>query len=102
MIKKEEILLNNSVVQGKGNIVSDMGGEKVMLSVHNGKYYNLGEIGGKIWDIIEKPILVTQLVTELRFKYEVERSVCEEQVVSFLGVMLMEGLINVEEVISYK
>ena len=29
------------IVQSKGNIVSDMGGEKVMLSVNNGKYYQL-------------------------------------------------------------
>ena len=29
-----------------------MGGEKVMLSVKNGKYYNLGEIGGEIWELI--------------------------------------------------
>ena len=34
----------------KGNIVSDMGGEKVMLSIENGKYYNLGEMGGEIWE----------------------------------------------------
>jgi len=32
----------------EGNIVSNMDGEKVMLSIKNGKYYNLGEIGGFI------------------------------------------------------
>ena len=31
-------------VQKEGNVVSDMDGEKVMLSIHNGKYYNLGEV----------------------------------------------------------
>ena len=28
-----------------------MDGEKVMLSINNGKYYNLGEIGGDIWEL---------------------------------------------------
>ena len=47
MIKTKKISCNHLVVQSPGNIVSDMDGEKVMLSVHNGKYYNLGEIGGR-------------------------------------------------------
>ena len=47
-------------MQVKGNIVSDMGGEKVMLSVNKGKYYNLGEIGGDIWELIRK-ISVNQI-----------------------------------------
>ena len=51
MIKNQNISLNQTLSQVKGNIVSDMGGEKVMLSVNNGKYYNLGEIGGDIWDL---------------------------------------------------
>lgn len=46
MIKSQTVSLNDYFVQGTGNIVSDMGGEKVMLSVLNGKYYNLGEVGG--------------------------------------------------------
>ena len=40
MIKNQNISLENMIVQSKGNIVSDMDGEKVMLSINNGKYYN--------------------------------------------------------------
>ena len=47
MIKTKQISLQNMVAQIPGNIVSDMGGEKVMMSINNGKYYNLGEIGGE-------------------------------------------------------
>ncbi|MFP3123388.1 lasso peptide biosynthesis PqqD family chaperone [Ectobacillus funiculus] len=100
MIKKQGISLNKLITQGKGNIISDMGGEKVMLSVHNGKYYNLGEMGGAIWDLIEKPLLVTELVAVLMSKYEVEQSTCEEQVISFLELLLEEDLIEVREAVS--
>lgn len=97
MIKKQGILLNDTVAQSKGNIVSDMGGEKVMLSVDKGKYYNLGEMGGVIWDMIEKPISINQLVTVLISEYEVERSECEKQVMSFIELLLEEALIEVGE-----
>ena len=62
-----------------------MDGEKVMLSIQKGKYYNLGEIGGEIWELIEEPNnQLISLVTMLVSKYDVEQTECEEQVVSFL------------------
>lgn len=97
MIQEQDISLHHIVVQGTGNIASDMGGERVMLSVQNGKYYNLGEIGGTIWNFIEKPISVTQLVTALMEEYEVEQSTCEEHVVYFLKLLLEDNLVEVVE-----
>jgi hypothetical protein len=95
MIKNKNISLNHLVTQVKGNIVSDMGGEKVMLSVNKGKYYNLGEIGGDIWDLIEEEIVINQLVETLMSKYDVEQTECEEHVISFLELLLDEGLISI-------
>ncbi|MEH7308974.1 PqqD family protein, partial [Neobacillus drentensis] len=36
MISTQKISLNSKVVQTEGNIVSDMDGEKVMLSIESG------------------------------------------------------------------
>ncbi|MDQ0198798.1 lasso peptide biosynthesis PqqD family chaperone [Neobacillus ginsengisoli] len=91
------ISIGQTVSQIKGNIVSDMGGEKVMLSVKNGKYYNLGGIGGDIWDLIEEKKSVNQLVSTLLTDYEVDQSECEKQVISFLELLLNEGLIEISD-----
>ncbi|MEH7180535.1 lasso peptide biosynthesis PqqD family chaperone [Neobacillus vireti] len=93
IMKTQTILLNQTISQVKGNIVSDMAGEKVMLSIKNGKYYNLGEIGGDIWDLIEEPISINQLVSTLMNQYEINQSECEEQVISFLEHLLSEELV---------
>jgi hypothetical protein len=95
MIKNHTISLESTVSQVKGNIISDMGGEKVMLSISKGKYYNLGEIGGEVWEKIENKTQVKQLITSLMTIYNVEGSVCEEQVISFLELLLKEELIEV-------
>jgi hypothetical protein len=95
MSKKENIILTHSVIQMKGNIVTNMGGEKVMLNVQKGKYYNLGEVGGAVWDLIEKRLTVGELVSTLVSEYEVEPCQCEEQVISFLEALLVEGLVAV-------
>jgi hypothetical protein len=86
--------MNQTFAQVKGNIVSDMGGEKVMLSVSKGKYYNLGEIGGEIWDLLTEQITISELIAKLLSKYNVDQQECEEQVFSFLENLLKEGLIE--------
>ena len=50
-----------------------MDGEKVILSIKNSKYYNLGEIGGVIWDLIERTNSVSKLIDALMDQYEVEQ-----------------------------
>lgn len=94
MIETSNLSLEQSVAQVKGHIASDMGGEKVLLSVQKGKYYNLGEIGGRIWELAGKPIMVTQLIEALIAEYDVEPAECKEQVFSFLEHLLKEGLIE--------
>ncbi|MGN7229581.1 lasso peptide biosynthesis PqqD family chaperone [Priestia megaterium] len=97
MIKNQDISMDQLVNQGTGHIVSDMDGEKVMLSIHNGKYYNLGEIGGQIWEQIKEPISVRELIATLMAQYNVAQSDCEEQVIAFLSQLIKEDLIQLEE-----
>ena len=81
-------------VQKEGNVVSDMDGEKVMLSIHNGKYYNLGEIGGVIWGLLDQPKSIKELVDCLTAEYDVSPEDCESQVQTFLDMLKREELIN--------
>ncbi|MBS4209173.1 lasso peptide biosynthesis PqqD family chaperone [Bacillus sp. FJAT-50079] len=95
MITNQSILLNDIVSQREGHIVSDMGGEKVMLSIDNGKYYNLGETGGVIWDVIKEPVSVNKIITTLLSNYQIDQEECEEQVITFLLHLFEEGLIEI-------
>jgi hypothetical protein len=73
-----------TIQQTPGNIVSDMGGEKVMMNIENGNYYNLGEIGGLIWEKIEHPITIKELAENLANEFDIEKEECQKQVMSFL------------------
>lgn len=83
------------VTRKEGNLVSDMGGEKVMMSIDSGKYYNLGSTGGRIWDLLSEERTLDELVEVLASEYEIEEVVCHEQVVQFLEHLTREGLIDV-------
>jgi hypothetical protein len=78
----------------EGLIASDMDGEKVVLSVSNGKYYNLEVIGGRIWDLLVEPQGVSDIVDALLEEYQIDCVACEEDVIAFLNQVYEEGLIQ--------
>lgn len=86
-------LATTKVKQVHGNIVSDMDGEKVMFSITNGKYYNLGDVGGEIWDQMKEPVTIQAIIDTMLSLYEVEEELCTEHVLSFLTMLTEEELI---------
>ncbi|WP_322907494.1 lasso peptide biosynthesis PqqD family chaperone [Paenibacillus campi] len=85
------------IVQNQNYIASDMNGEKVMLDVQSGKYYNLGMIGGRIWDLSAQPATVDEIVARLLQEYDVAPELCKQQVSTFIGQMLSEGLVEIDD-----
>ncbi|QAY66754.1 lasso peptide biosynthesis PqqD family chaperone [Paenibacillus protaetiae] len=84
------------IVQSQGFLASDMNGEKVMLSIDNGKYYNLGAVGGRIWELVAVPSTIETIVTHLVAEYEIGFEECRQQVSVFLQQLLGEGLVQVQ------
>jgi len=94
VMKEQTLSQQLFVIQGKNHIVSDMDGEKVLLSIENGKYYNLGVIGGRIWELVIEPVKIGQVINALLDEFEVEREECEMEVFSFLAQLSEEKLIH--------
>lgn len=60
-------------------------GDEIGLLHHElGKYFALDSVGTDIWALCVKPVSVSQVVDELMNNYEVERSVCENDVLDFI------------------
>jgi hypothetical protein len=94
-------ILNNlsnesTISQVPGNIVSNMNGEIVMLNIGNGKYYNLGEIGGIIWRKIGNEVTYQQLIADLLLEFDVTKSDCEQHVLEFISSLQAENLIIIK------
>lgn len=97
MLSENKLSMETTIVQSPGNIISDMDGETVMMSIDNGKYYNLGVVGGYIWGIIKSPISINKLISKLTNEFNVESSKCLEEVIPFLEMLLNEKLIIIEK-----
>ncbi|MFC0213216.1 lasso peptide biosynthesis PqqD family chaperone [Paenibacillus chartarius] len=99
-MKTWEDVKDQTVVQTKGNLISNMDGGIVMMSVQSGKYYNLGRVGGRIWSLIENPVSVRQLISTLMEEYEIGEVECREQVLKFLNNLQEEQLIHVGDEVA--
>ena len=68
--------------------------EMVMMSVEHGQYYGLGGVGPRVWELIEQPQTMAQLVDTILEEYEVECEVCEKDLTEFLAQMEQLGLVE--------
>jgi hypothetical protein len=95
-MKKKNISTDSVVSPIEDIVVSDIDDEKVMMSVENGQYYNLDSVGSRVWELIVKPVKVSELIDALLLKYDVDRETCERDVLVFLSELHKDGILQVE------
>ena len=88
---------NDSLIYRQSDIVfNKLDDEIVMMSIKNGEYYGLDNIGSRIWEIIEKHVTLLQLVTMLKDEYDVDEEQCKNDVMAFLEMLLKKNLIKID------
>ena len=61
MSGKMKIELHSVVVASKDQLGSSIGGETVILGLHSGRYYGVGGVGARVWQMIQEPSPVTAI-----------------------------------------
>jgi len=82
VLKRNEELLANEV-----------GGEIVMMSIENGKYFGLNKTGSHIWKLLETPMDFEDLCLRLCELYQISLTQCTEDLKPFIEEMLTENII---------
>jgi hypothetical protein len=92
------MLTLDAIVQRDLDIITaDADQELIMVSIATGSYYGLSEVAREIWDAVERPKRVSDLIRDLTASYNVDSFSCREQTLSFLGDLLAEGLLKVKD-----
>ena len=89
------IVLSSIVTQSNEPVFTEIDGETVMMSIENGNYYGLNDLGSRIWQLLETPISITSLCEILLGEYEVDQATIERDVLMFLTGMEAKNLIKV-------
>lgn len=88
----KELSLETVVVRGSEHVETRVGDQTLMMSVAHGKYYSVDATAGRIWEMIERPIALSEVVATLMREYDVSSDECEAEVKSFVGDLLSNGL----------
>ena len=88
----------DSIVQRDPEVIAaEADQELIMVSIPTGHYYGVSDVAREIWDAIEQPKKISDLVNDLTASYRIDRLSCEEQTLSFLEALLDEGLLQVKD-----
>lgn len=70
-------------------------GETIILNLKDSTYYHLDGVGARIWELVQEPKIVGELIHVLLSEYNVSPHVCAEQLREFLDTLKNKGLIDV-------
>lgn len=77
-----------------GLLSAAIGDELLMMSAAEGKYFNLNDVGTRIWELLAEPVSAEGLVAALTAEYTVDADTAREQVVEFLSALRERGLLT--------
>lgn len=83
------------VSRQKDVVIAELDGKTVMMSLENGEYYGLDEVASAIWNGIENPVTVSNLVNTLVKEYKVSVEQCQTDVLEFLEKLYNKQLIEI-------
>ncbi|WP_354700537.1 hypothetical protein DSM112329_00816 [Paraconexibacter sp. AEG42_29] len=71
----------------------EMDGEYVMMGQEQGAYFALKGVAAVVWEQLESPQTLDELVNAVVDRFEVSRKDCERDTSAFLAQLLESGLI---------
>ena len=87
------INLETRISRASGFSTANVNNELMMLNIEQGAYYSLDPIAAEIWELLQQPAEVRDLVTGLQKRYAVSAEQCLSDVLSFLEKLYTNGLI---------
>ena len=93
----ESLIWGSSVVvAAEGQVACDLAGEAAILDIQSGMYYGLNAVGARIWQLIQEPRSVNEVLDTVLGEYDVEPDRCERDLLALLQELAAKGLIEVK------
>ncbi len=90
------ISLASIIVRSSDQVSTDLGGEAVILGLQSEEFFSLEGVGARIWEIIQEPKTVKEILAAILNDYAVEPERCERDLLAVLGELADEGLVEIK------
>lgn len=81
--------------QVSADLSSDVARSVVILNLKDGVYYELKEVGTRVWNLIQQPSTVQSILDRLLEEYEVDPERCEIDLLALAENLARFGLIQI-------
>ena len=78
-----------------GQLSTRLGDDVVILGLRDSVYYGLSGSGARLWELLQSPRRLTELVETLVAEYEVDRGVAAQDVNQLLTDLQARGLVAI-------
>jgi PqqD family protein of HPr-rel-A system len=81
-------------IRNRDTIEGQIDDELVMVDIAKGSYFSLNSVATRIWELLEQPLPIDSLCSELLNEYDVSPAQCRADVEEHLTKMQQLGLIQ--------
>lgn len=74
-------------------LFSKIDDEVIIMSIEADSYFGLDPVGSRIWELLEQPATMDELVSQLVQEYDVSEAECRQDAQDFVTEMVARGLI---------
>ena len=75
-------------------LTAEVDGEVVMMSIEQGRYFGLDDIGSDIWKRLDTPCSFAELIDRLATDYDADRATIAADVRAMLGRMAEQDVVR--------
>ncbi|MEI6946676.1 PqqD family peptide modification chaperone [Paraflavisolibacter sp. H34] len=79
--------------RNEGILANEVGGEMVMMSIEDGKYFGLNRTGSYIWNLLEEPSSLQKICAKLSDTFRIPSDQTFKEVAPFVEELLKEKII---------
>lgn len=77
-------------------VSAEMDGDLVMMSVANGAYYAISGVGPRIWELLEQPISIAEIVKVITHEFEVDAERAQADAMTFAEQLVEMKLVSLQ------
>lgn len=94
--KKQSLFLGSVVVASNELVSANLDGEVVILGFQSGSYYGLDQVGVFVWDLLQQPQKVSDILDATIEEYDVELAQCQQDLLALLEELADKQLIDIK------
>lgn len=89
-----DITLETVVSRNPDLIAADVDGDTVMMRLERDDYYGISGAGSRIWELLEEPIKLSEIVAKICEEFEVDEPTCKTDAIEFIEALVRLDLVT--------